>query len=98
MVAQGGTVSTMALDFGVSLVCCPAADRVVRLTSSAFEGTVEFSLDSIPPRSTNAAEEEGSWGNFPRGAAFALQKRGHRSISQPLCSDVPSDSPEVKPA
>ena len=71
----------MALDFGVSLVCCPAADRLVRLTSSAFEGTVEFSLDSIPPRSINPAEEEGNWGNFPRGAAFALQKRGHRSSS-----------------
>ena len=76
--AQGGTVSTMALDFGVSLVCCPAPDRVVRLRSSAFAGTVEFSLDSVPARSPYPAAEEASWGNFPRGAAVALQKGGHR--------------------
>ena len=68
----------MALDFGVTLVCCPASDRVVRLQSSAFAGTVEFSLDSVPTRSPDPAAEEANWGNFPRGAAFALQKRGHR--------------------
>ena len=71
----------MALDFGVSLVCCPAPDRVVRLRSGAFAGTVEFGLDSIPVRSPDPAAEEANWGNFPRGAAFALQKRGHRWLS-----------------
>ena len=78
----------MALDFGISLVCCPAADRTVRLSSSAFEGTVEFNVDSIPLRSSDHGAEEANWGNFPRGAAFALQKRGHRSFSQSLCPVV----------
>ena len=76
-------MSTMALDFGVSLVCCPAPDRVVRLRSSAFAGTVDFSLDSIPAWSPDPAAEEANWGNFPRGAAFALQKCGHRYLLTP---------------
>lgn len=87
---QGGTVSTMALDFGVSLVFCPSGDSTVRMASQTFAGTVEFSLGSIPPRQTADGTEEANWcvvlGNPTReragtrcaaGAACRLTEAGH---------------------
>ena len=41
----------------------------VRLDSLDFPGTVEFTLDDVP------GKRAGDWGNFPRGAARALQER-----------------------
>ena len=68
---QLGPVTAMAIDRGVLLAYAPAATRQVRLSSLSFPGQVEFHLDEIPPR------QEGDWGNFPRGAAVALQQEHH---------------------
>ena len=69
----------MALEFGVSLVFVPRADRTVHMTSQNFGGTVAFCLDDIPPcRRNGTTAEESNWGNFPRGAAKALLDSGHR--------------------
>ena len=43
----------------------------------------ECSLDSVPARkyndgSENHHMEQGAWGNFSRGAAIALQKKGYK--------------------
>jgi len=66
---QLGTVTAMALDRAVHLAFASATDRRVRLSSVDFEGEVAFELDDIPP------SREGDWGNYPRGAAQALQGR-----------------------
>ena len=59
-------MSTMALDFGVSLVFCAAEGRTVRMVSQTFAGVVEFSLDSIPPRQAAEGPEEANWWGTPQ--------------------------------
>lgn len=56
---QGGCISGMALDFGITLVFVPRPDRIVHMSSLNFAGRVEFSLDDVPPccRGDNATEE-----------------------------------------
>jgi galacturonokinase len=66
---QLGPVTAMAIDQGVSLAFAPSEDRRVRLSSLDFAGAVEFSLDDIP------GTQAGDWGNYPRGAALALQQQ-----------------------
>jgi len=63
---QHGHVTGCTLDEAVLLAFIPRDDGLVRLWSVDFEGAVEFSLDSIPPA------EEGDWGSYPRGCAWAL--------------------------
>ena len=58
----------MAVDRGVLLAYAPGSDDQVRLTSRSFTGEVRFSLRAVP------AMQPGDWGNFPRGAARALQQ------------------------
>jgi galacturonokinase len=67
---QLGPVTAMAIDRGVLLAFAPLAERRVRMISWDFPGEIEFALDAIPPKI------DGDWGNFPRGAARALQQLG----------------------
>jgi galacturonokinase len=66
---QLGPVTAMTLDRCVFLGYAPSRSRDVRLSSLDFSGGVCFSLDDVPGRQVD------DWGNFPRGAARALQKR-----------------------
>src|SRR5262245_62146781 len=68
---QLGPVTAMALDRSVLLAYAPSPTREVRLSSLDFPGGVAFSLDRVP------GGQADDWGNFPRGAALALQGR-HR--------------------
>lgn len=67
---QLGTVTALALERGVYLAFAPSGSAEVRLRSLVYPGEVRFSLDAIPPR------QPGDWGNYARGAAWALQRRG----------------------
>jgi galacturonokinase len=69
---QDGVVTGMAIDSGVAFAFAPRPDTRVRAASANFQGLVEFDLQEIPPA------QPGDWGNFARGAAHALQRRGYR--------------------
>lgn len=59
---QGGCISGMALDFGITLVFVPRTDRTMHMTSLNFAGVVEFSLDDVPPcRRGDSSAEENCW-------------------------------------
>lgn len=68
---QLGPVTAMALDQSVHLAYAPSVSPRVRLRSGDFAGEVAFSLDGVP------AKQPGDWGNYARGAAWALQQQ-HR--------------------
>ncbi len=67
---QHGTVTALAIDRAVHLAFAPSAEPGIRMASLSFPGEVAFPLDRIP------AKEPGDWGNYPRGAAFALGRGG----------------------
>ncbi|HEU5315095.1 MAG TPA: galactokinase family protein [Chloroflexota bacterium] len=69
---QDGVVTGFAIDQGVAFAFAPRGDTTVRAASANFAGGVRFDLTRIPPAAS------GDWGNFARGAAAALQSRGHR--------------------
>ena len=71
---QLGSVTAMTIDRAVHLAYVPTDTLDVRLKSLSFEGTVQFSFTSI------SGKQNGDWGNFPRGAAWALQQAGHKLI------------------
>jgi galactokinase/galacturonokinase len=66
---QHGLVTGFAIDKGVDLVYTPTDDGIVSLRSLTFEGDIDFSV-RIP-----ALVKQGNWGDYARGAKFALQKR-----------------------
>lgn len=66
---QHGLVTGFAFDMGVDLWFEPTDDGIVRLKSENFEGEVEFDITQ-PTR-----VKEGNWGDYARGAKFALKKR-----------------------
>ena len=66
---QHGLVTGFAIDKGVDLVYTPTEDGSVSLRSLTFEGDIDFSV-RIP-----ALVKQGNWGDYARGAKFALQKR-----------------------
>ena len=66
---QHGLVTGFAIDKGVDLWFDVAADSVVKLHSETFTGDVSFDI------STPALVKQGDWGDYARGAKFALQKR-----------------------
>lgn len=66
---QHGLVSGFAIDKGVDLWFNPTEDGMVRLTSRTFSGSVEF--DVTKPSQV----KEGHWGDYARGAKYALKKR-----------------------
>lgn len=66
---QDGEVTGIALDRALHLAFVPSSDGRVTLTSETFEGDVRFSVGAIPDA------RPGDWGNYPRGAARALERR-----------------------
>ncbi|KAB5551941.1 hypothetical protein DKX38_009252 [Salix brachista] len=85
---QGGTVSAMTINKGILLGFIPSDDTEVILRSGQFKGEVRFSVDEVQqpkpirkkgePHATDSPklQETGNWGNFARGAVYALQSRG----------------------
>lgn len=87
---QGGTVSAMTINKGVLLGFVPSDNSQVLLQSRQFKGEVRFSVDEeqLPQNSaelensgalkrSSSSQEECNWGNYARGALYALQKRGN---------------------
>jgi len=77
---QLGQVTGMALDRALLLGFAPARDGHVRLRSHNFGGEVEFWLDRLPSRPV------GDWGDYARGAAFALRR--YRTLERGLIGIV----------
>ncbi|XP_073278802.1 galacturonokinase-like [Primulina huaijiensis] len=86
---QGGTVSAMTINKGILLGFVPSNDSKVVIQSGQFKGEVRFCVDEIQlPKNAiklnNSGQPNGSgpgevysWGNYARGAIFALQKSGN---------------------
>ena len=70
---QHGLVTGFAIDKGVDLWFTPSEDGRVHLESQTFEGIVDFDI-SLPTQ-----VKEGNWGDYARGAKYALKKRFHLS-------------------
>lgn len=66
---QHGLVTGFAIDKGVDLWFDVAEDGHVHLESKTFEGLVDFDIDAP------SQVKEGHWGDYARGAKFALRKR-----------------------
>ena len=74
---QHGLVTGFAIDKGVDLWWTPSGSpclggespSVVKLDSETFAGHVEFDI------ATPTLVKQGNWGDYARGAKFALQKR-----------------------
>ena len=66
---QHGLVTGFAIDKGVDLWFNVRPDCMVNLTSGSFEGAVSFDL------SKPVQVREKHWGDYARGAKFALRKR-----------------------
>lgn len=66
---QHGLVTGFAFDRGVDLWFNPTGDGSVRLKSLTFDGDVEFDV-TMPSQ-----VKEGHWGDYARGAKYALKKR-----------------------
>ncbi|XP_062094664.1 galacturonokinase isoform X2 [Humulus lupulus] len=85
---QGGTVSAMTINRGVLLGFIPSGDSQVVLRSGQFKGEVKFSVNEIVHPKDNIGVckndandssklyEECDWGNYARGALYALQRKG----------------------
>lgn len=71
---QHGLVTGFAIDKGVDLWFDVAENGMVSLRSENFPGNVSFDI-SAPTR-----VKEGNWGDYARGAKFALQKRFKLSL------------------
>lgn len=105
---QGGTVSAMTINRGILLGFVPSQDSQVVLQSVQFKGEVKFRVNEIQKpmniAKTNgqvngscstAQEEECFWGNYARGAIYALQKRGNcltQGIIGCICGSEDLDS------
>src|SRR5262245_12457125 len=66
---QLGPVTAMAIDQSVVLAYAPSDASLVRLGSIGLPDPVDFTLDGVP------GARAGDWGNYPRGAARALEER-----------------------
>ena len=66
---QHGLVTGFAIDKGVDLWFNIREDSVVKLSSRTFEGDVEFEIDKP------SQVREKHWGDYARGAKYALRKR-----------------------
>ena len=65
---QYGLITGFALDKGVTLMFLVSTDGGVNLDSMNFSEHVSFDLGNI-------AEREGNWGDYARGAAYALSQK-----------------------
>ena len=68
---QHGIVTGFAIDKGVDLEFDVREDSLVTLRSGTFAGEVEFDI------ATPTLMKQGNWGDYARGAKYALQKRFH---------------------
>lgn len=66
---QHGLVTGFAIDKGVDLWFNVREDNIVKLSSLTFPGEVEFEIDKA------SQIKEGMWGDYARGAKYALRKR-----------------------
>ncbi len=66
---QHGLVTGFALDKGVDLWFDVTEDGAVELRSESFDGDIVFSL--VEP----SIVKQGNWGDYARGAKYALKKR-----------------------
>lgn len=66
---QHGSVTGFAINKGVDLWFNVREDAHVHLASRTFEGEVDFELD-VPTQ-----VKEHHWGDYARGAKYALRKR-----------------------
>ena len=66
---QHGLVTGFAIDKGVDLWFNVREDSTVKLSSKTFEGNVEFHVN------TPSQVKEKHWGDYARGAKYALRKR-----------------------
>lgn len=66
---QHGLVTGFAINKGVDLWFNVREDNIVKLSSRTFEGEVEFDIDRA------SQVKEGMWGDYARGAKYALRKR-----------------------
>lgn len=66
---QHGLVTGFAIDKGVDLWFNVREDSVVKLVSRTFDGDVEFEIDKP------SQIKERHWGDYARGAKYALRKR-----------------------
>ena len=66
---QHGLVTGFAFDKGVDLWFSPSDDDSVELQSRTFEGDIKFSVTSP------SQVKEHNWGDYARGAKYALKKR-----------------------
>ena len=66
---QHGLVTGFAIDKGVDLWFSPVDNSHVHLESKTFEGVVDFEIDAP------SQVKEGHWGDYARGAKYALKKR-----------------------
>ncbi|KAK1290127.1 Galacturonokinase [Acorus calamus] len=101
---QGGTVAAMTINKGILLGFVPSGDGQVLLRSGQFRGEVKFRVEEMQhPRISKPVNENGSvevkeeccWGNYARGALYALQKKGFhisRGIIGFICGSDDLDS------
>ena len=66
---QHGLVTGFAIDKGIDLWFNVRDDSLVKLSSRTFEGDVEFHVN------TPSQVKERHWGDYARGAKYALRKR-----------------------
>lgn len=66
---QHGLVTGFAFDMGVDLLFNPTEDGEVELNSLTFEGVIHFDVNKP------TQVKEGNWGDYARGAKYALRKR-----------------------
>ena len=66
---QHGLVTGFAIDKGVNLWFNVNSTTHIHLESKTFEGIVDFEIDSP------SQVKEGHWGDYARGAKYALRKR-----------------------
>lgn len=66
---QHGLVTGFAFDMGVDLLFLPTEDGEVELNSLTFEGAIQFNVNKP------TQVKEGNWGDYARGAKYALRKR-----------------------
>lgn len=88
---QGGTVTAMTINMGILLAFVPSGDSKVLLRSGQFPGEVRFRVeegqypwggiernDTDDAKVSSEVHEDCGWGNYARGALFALQKEGYQ--------------------
>ncbi|XP_021891428.1 galacturonokinase [Carica papaya] len=91
---QGGNVSAMTVNRGILLGFVPSGNPEVLVHSKQFAGEVKFRVDEaqhpkgialknskIHASESSQIKKYSSWGNYARGALYALQSRGNH-ISQ----------------